>query len=263
MQARPDFMNTVFSVGYWAFVTITTILLFLGALLIWLLTAPFDPTRYLLHRYTCWWAQLYLRCLPGCRLQVEGREKIVPGTPYVLVANHQSAADIMALSALAVSFKWISNNANFRIPFIGWNMYLNAYIRVEPGHPESVHKTMQRCRRWLEQGVPPLWFPEGRRSPTGEMQHFHGGAFRLAAECGCAVVPIVIEGTQAVYRGWRVAAFPGRIQIRVLDPVTLAEVGGTADGLREHVWNRMKQAQTAIREQPADKVAAMVSRPAD
>ena len=68
-------------------------------MLIWALTAPFDPARSLLHRYTCWWAQLYLRCLPGCRIHVEGREKIAPHTPYVLVANHQSAADIMALSA--------------------------------------------------------------------------------------------------------------------------------------------------------------------
>jgi 1-acyl-sn-glycerol-3-phosphate acyltransferase len=249
-------MSTLLSVCYWTFVGGTAIPLYFGALLIWALTAPFDPRRSLLHRYTCWWAQLYLRCLPGCQLEVEGREKIVPHTPYVLVANHQSAADIMALSALAVPFKWISKKANFRIPFIGWNMYLNGYIKVEPGNPESVHVTMALCRRWLARGVPSLWFPEGQRSPTGELLRFHGGAFRLAAECGCAVVPIVIEGTGKMYRGWRVAVFPGRILIRVLDPVTLAEAGDTADELREHVYRRMRRVLMELRGQQVEEETA-------
>src|SRR5438046_1662725 len=118
-------MRTVFTACYWTLMGVLALVLFPGAVLIWCLTAPFDPTRSLLHRYTCWWAQLYLRCLPGCRLEVEGREKIRTGTAYVLVANHQSAADVMALSALAVPFKWISKKENFRIPLIGWNMSLN------------------------------------------------------------------------------------------------------------------------------------------
>lgn len=240
-------MSILFSLGYWTFVGVTAIPLYLGALLIWSVATPFDPSRSLLHRYTCWWARLYLRCLPGCQLQVEGREKIAPQTAYVLVANHQSAADIMALSALAVPFKWISKKENFHIPFIGWNMYLNGYIRVEPGNPQSVLTTMERCRYWLGRGVPPLWFPEGQRSSTGALLHFHGGAFRLAVECGCAVVPIVVDGTLGVYRGWRVVTFPGPIRIRVLDPVTPAEAGGNADGLCEHVWNRMKLGLMAMR----------------
>ena len=241
-------MSTLFSLGYWTFAAGSSSLLYLGAVLIWSVTIPFDPTRSLLHRYTCWWGQLYLRCLPGCRVQVEGIEKIKPNTAYVLVANHQSAADILALSALSVPFKWISKKENFHIPFVGWNMSLNEYIYVEPGNHEGVHTTMTSCKSWLAQGVPVLWFPEGQRSFTGELLPFHGGAFRLAAECGCAVVPIVVEGTLAVFPDWRVAAFPGRILIRVLNPITLAEAGGTAEGLRDHVWKRMKETQLALRE---------------
>ena len=245
-------MSALFSICYWTFVGGTAIPLYFGALLIWSLTAPFDQTRSLLHRYTCWWAQIYLRCLPGCRFEIEGRDKIAPHSSYVLVANHQSSADIMALSALVVPFKWISKQSNFRIPFIGWNMVLNGYIPVEPGNPEGVHTTMECCRNWLKRGVSSLWFPEGQRSLTGELLSFHGGAFRLAAECGCAVVPIVVEGTVRVYRGWRVAPCPGRIRIWVLDPVTLAEAGGSVDGLREEVWNRMSRMLTTLRGQPAE-----------
>ncbi len=151
--------------------------LFLRALVIWAVTVPFDATRSLLHRYSCWWAQLQLRCLPGCQIQIEGAEKIAPGTAYVLIANHQSTADIMALSALYVRFKWVSKRENFRIPFIGWNMYLNGYVKVDRGNRESVRKTMEHCRMWQRRGVSTLWFPEGQRSPTGELQRFHSGDF--------------------------------------------------------------------------------------
>ena len=85
---------------------------------------------------------------------------------------------------------------------------------------------MERCRRWLELGVPVLWFPEGTRSFSGALLRFHGGAFWLAAECRCAVVPIVVDRALAVYRGWTAVPFPGRIRVRVLHPVTLAEAGG-------------------------------------
>src|SRR5262245_18784361 len=123
-------MTGDFSILYWAYFTLSMIVLYSIAVLLGLVTLPFDPNRTLLHRYTCWWGLLYLRCLPGCRIRVEGRDKIVPGTAYVLVANHQSLTDIMALSALAVPCKWVSKKEVLRLPCIGWNMYLNQYVSV-------------------------------------------------------------------------------------------------------------------------------------
>jgi 1-acyl-sn-glycerol-3-phosphate acyltransferase len=247
-------MTILFSACYCAFAVGVTLLLFPGALLIWCLTAPFDPTGSLLHRYSCWWGQLYLRCLPGCQIKVEGRENIAPHTACVLIANHQSAADIFALSALALPFKWISKRGNFRIPVIGWNMRLNGYVCIEPGNAPSVERTMECCRSWLQRGVSTLWFPEGKRSPTGELQPFHGGAFRLAADFGCSVIPIVVEGTRTVYYRRTVSVSPRQIVVRVLAPITLAEVGGTAEGLRDLAWQRMRQALTELRSQLPKKL---------
>src|SRR3954466_1318599 len=168
-SARPGVLNALFSCCYWLFFGLSAVPLYGIALLIWALTKPFDPTRRILHRYTCWWAALYLRCIPGCRIQVEGREKLVPHTPYVLVVNHQSMADIMALSALGIDFKWVSKKEAFRAPFIGWNMYLNGYVKVDRGNLRNVARTMERCRQWLKRGIPLVMFPEGHRSRTGEM----------------------------------------------------------------------------------------------
>lgn len=244
-------MAWLFSAVYWLFLGTTSILLFLVALGIWALTAPFDPDRTLLHRYTCCWAQIYVRWLPGCRLCVEGRQKIAPRTPYVLVANHQSMTDIMALSALAVPFKWVSKKEAFRLPFIGWNMSLNRYVSVDRGNVRKVAKTLKACRHWLERRVPLLMFPEGHRSRTGELLKFHTGAFKLAADCGCAVVPVAVDGTLGIYRGARVSAFPGTIRIRVLDPITLDEAGGSVQRLRNLAQQRIAQALAEMRGRPA------------
>jgi 1-acyl-sn-glycerol-3-phosphate acyltransferase len=239
-------MNRLFSACYWLFFGLSAIVLFIGALGIWLVTLPFDRNRKLLHRYTCWWSRLYLLCLPGCRIHVEGREKITPGRPYVLVANHQAVTDIMALAALAVPFKWVSKKEVVRIPCIGWNMLLNQYVIVDRGNLRKVSGMMVVCRRWLERGVPLMMFPEGHRSPDGQIHKFHSGSFKLAAEANCPVVPIVVNGTRGIYQGLSVNR-PGLITIRVLEPLTVEDAGGKVDTLRDVVFERMTQALAEMR----------------
>jgi len=239
-------VRNLFSILYWIGLGGSAVVLYLGAVLIWLATMPFDRQRAILHRYTCWWATLYLRCLPGCRIVVEGREKIAPGKAYVLVANHQSMTDIMALSALAVPCKWVSKKEAFRLPCIGWNMYLNNYVCVDRGNIRNVRATLEECRAWLEHGVSLMMFPEGTRSKTGAMGEFHNGSFKLAAECDCPVVPIVVDGTFPIYKGLQVLPFPGTITIRVLDPITVAEAG-SANELCALAQERMKQELASLR----------------
>jgi 1-acyl-sn-glycerol-3-phosphate acyltransferase len=248
-------MRTLFSTCYWGYLSLTAIVLYLGALVLWAVTYLFDPTGRVLHRYTCWWATLYLRCLPGCRLRVEGRDKIRPGVAYLLCANHQSMTDIMALSALHVQFKWVSKKEAFRLPCIGWNMYLNRYICVDRGNIRNVRATMETCRSWLERGVPLMMFPEGKRSLDGELQEFHGGAFKLAFDTGCAVVPIVIDGTFPIFRGFQVCAFPGTVTIRVLDPIEVKEHGTDRHSLgkfTDDVFHCIKTELAEIRRRKAE-----------
>lgn len=242
-------MGKLFSIAYWTYLGVTSIVLYLIALLIWLVTMPFDPRRRWLHRYTCWWATLYLRCMPGCRIVVEGREKIAADQTYVMVANHQSMTDIMALSALAVPFKWVSKKETFSLPFIGWNMYLNDYVKVDRGNVRNVRATLEKCKDWLKRGVSLMMFPEGTRSKTGEMAEFHNGSFKLAADCSCPVLPIVVDGTFPIYRGLNVLCCPGTITIRVLDPITVAEAGGSANQLCHLVHDRMQQTLAMMRGQ--------------
>ncbi|MGE3804353.1 MAG: lysophospholipid acyltransferase family protein [Gemmataceae bacterium] len=239
-------MSAIFSICYWLFFALSAIVLFVPAVLIRLVTFR-DPTLTLLHRYTLWWSRMYLKVLPGCRLVVEGRERIPHNVACVLVANHQSSTDIMALGALAVPFKWVSKKEAFKLPFIGWNMWLNQYVSVDRGNVRSVRQTLAECRAWLGKGASLLMFPEGTRSKDGNMHEFHTGSFKLAIKADCPVVPIVVDGTFPIYQGWRVLPFPGTVTIRVLEPVSPAEAD-KADRLRDLVFTRMQQELASIRQ---------------
>jgi 1-acyl-sn-glycerol-3-phosphate acyltransferase len=131
-------------------------------------------------------------------------------------------------------FKWVSKASIFRIPFIGWNMWLNDYVGLERGDRESIKRMMARSRAHLDAGSPLLIFPEGTRSPDGVLQPFKEGAFKLACEAGCPLVPVAISGT---YRGLPKHGFMFRnrmeARVRVLAPLHPADHGNDPARLRE------------------------------
>ncbi len=188
-------MKQIGSLAFWIFVGVTSLLFFPIALLLWVVTAPFGPRKVALHRFTCFWASLYIWINPVWRVHVHGRHNIEHGHTYVLVANHLSLLDILIMFRLFRDFKWVSKVEVFKVPVIGWNMRLNGYIPLRRGDRESVVAMFAACRRTIAAGSSVMIFPEGTRSLTGEMRPFKLGAFELAQETRVPIVPIVIKGT--------------------------------------------------------------------
>jgi 1-acyl-sn-glycerol-3-phosphate acyltransferase len=222
-----------FSILYWAFVVVTMPVLFVGALAVFAVTVPFDRRRVALHLYSCAWATFYVVMNPLWRVRVGGREKLPWRGAAVIVANHLSLLDILVVYALFRPFKWVAKAELFRLPFLGWNMVLNDYVRIRRGDPESVRKMMEHCRRHLARGTPVLLFPEGTRSRDGRLQAFKDGAFRLAHDARCPVIPIAVSGTGEVLpKHGLVLRRRMRASVRVLSPIPARE-HATSDALRE------------------------------
>ena len=209
-----------FSFVYWAFAVVTMPLLFLGALLVFLVTVPFDRRRVAVHLYSCAWASLYVVANPLWRERFEGREKLPWKGAAVLVANHLSMLDILVLYGLFRPFKWVSKAEVFRVPCVGWNMWLNDYVAIRRGDRESIRQMMAHCRAHLARGSPIMIFPEGTRSRDGRLQPFKEGAFRLAFEARCPIIPIAVTGTgDALPKNGLVLRSRMRARVRVLDPI--------------------------------------------
>jgi len=188
-------MLAAFSALYWTFFALTLPVFFAGAVLVFLVTVPFDRRRVVLHLYTCAWASFYVYLNPIWRCRVLGRDRLPWKGPAVIVANHLSLIDILVLHRLYRPFKWVSKSSNFRLPFLGWNMRLNGYVPVTRGAADSVLRMLARCRELLGQGSPLLFFPEGTRSASGELGPFKEGAFLLAMEACVPVIPVAVSGT--------------------------------------------------------------------
>src|SRR3974390_1190866 len=118
----------------------------------------------------------------GVRVETEGLERLQPGTPYVLVANHLSYMDTpVLLSKLPVEFRFLAKKGLFQIPFLGWHLHRAGHIPVPREDPRASVKTLTKSAEMIRQrGISLLIFPEGGRSENGELQAFIDGAAYLA-----------------------------------------------------------------------------------
>ena len=188
-------MRAALSIAFYALVFASFPVFFAGALALFLITAPFDRRRVLLHLYACFWSCSYFYVHPRWRVRVVGRRRLPWRGAAVIVANHQSLVDFLVLGALYRPFRWVAKAEVFRVPFVGWTMRLAGHVGLERGAGGSIVRMMRRCRELLEAGVPVLLFPEGTRSEDGTLGRFRDGAFTLAAAVGCPVYPVVVTGT--------------------------------------------------------------------
>jgi len=240
----------VYNVLYWPYLLGTSALLFVPALLIWLVTF-WQKRRRLLHAYTSLWGAHYLAWAPFASVRVEGREQALRGGPCVYVSNHQSMVDILAAFALHLPYLWVSKVENFYTPFLGWTMWLNRYVPVRRGHLPSIRKMLRRCEARLREGQSLFVFPEGTRSPNGEVQRFFRGAFWIAVRNDVPIVPVIIEGTGGILPKRSFLIAPQAVVARILPPIHPRDFDKNDRKLRDHVHDVMTRELGLLRAPPA------------
>jgi 1-acyl-sn-glycerol-3-phosphate acyltransferase len=213
-------LNRIIAVFFIAFVAATSAFFFCVALVIWFLTVLVDKRLVLLHLFSSFWASVYLWAMPAWSVRVQGRNTVRLRDRYLIVSNHQSALDILVAFRLYFPFKWVSKAEVFKIPFIGWNMYLNRYIKLKRGDKKGIAKMFVDCEKALAEGNSLFFFPEGTRSETGSLKPFKSGAFILAKKMAVPILPVVINGTRDALPKHSLN-FHGshKVRIRVLEPV--------------------------------------------
>lgn len=188
-------------------------------LLVWLFTFWWDRRRVAIHFISTFWAWLFQAIVPYWKLELEGREKIPWNRPVVLVSNHRSQVDILAIAKIRRPFKWTSKTENFKMPFVGMVLRLTRSIPVDRNSLRSGSKLISRAQAEIASGSSILLFPEGTRSRTGEMRIFKEGAFFLAKRSECPIIPIVHTGSENTFPGNSWIMGRAHIRIRVLDEI--------------------------------------------
>jgi 1-acyl-sn-glycerol-3-phosphate acyltransferase len=238
--------NTIAALWTW-FVLAACLTLFMPIIVLWRIVGwPFDRMNYFGGRLFRQAGAMTVRLTPRWHFAVRGALPVDPRLPYIVVANHESFADMLLLCLLPWEMKFFSKIEIMWIPILGWSMWAARDVGVKRGRAVSARLAMAACRERLRYHVSVVIFPEGTRSPTSEMLPFKDGAFRLAVDSGVPILPLAIYGTRnAIARhDWRINAATATVE--VLPPIPTAgvnqqELKQLVRATIETARNRMRQ----------------------
>jgi 1-acyl-sn-glycerol-3-phosphate acyltransferase len=220
-EASPAAVRTLLAI-------ITCIELFLVASLgfvfvaiVYIFTRPFDSRRIASGKALRLVAHSAALFSPMWRFKIHGQlpTKLSPKT--VCVSNHCSHTDVFLICHVPWEMKWLAKRSLFKLPFIGWGMWLVGDVGVDRGSAKAL-AALDECKTWLERGVPVMIFPEGTRSKTGQTQPFKDGAFKLAIDTGADVLPMAVAGTEHALskHDWRPGFARGVLRVGTPIPTT-------------------------------------------
>ena len=190
-------------------------------------------------------------------IEISGRENMDANQVYVIVSNHQSLADIPLLSHLRLDTKWLAKAELFRVPLVGWMMRMAGDVPVDRNLPRQGAKAMLRCAKYLRQHISVVFFPEGGRSPDGEVQAFNEGAFQLAIREKIPILPLVVEGTgKALPSKTWLWGKSRDIQLRVLEAIPVEgwgakESAALRDTVRQKIVDELERVRMIARNSAA------------
>jgi 1-acyl-sn-glycerol-3-phosphate acyltransferase len=245
-------MHILKSLWVWLSSITFVLLAFPVAILLWLVSLPFDRRRLMNNRWMIIQGIVLTKMSPFWKVTVEGREKIDNKQAYIIIPNHQSMLDIVFFNMLRHRLRWVSKIEIFRVPLVGQEMRMVKYIEIERGNKQSVIKMMEKCVSSLHEGISIVIFPEGTRSLNGEIGRFKTGAFQLAIKTDKPLLPVLIDGTGDILpkKGMIFGKYRN-VRLRVLDPIFPGQFGtGDPDELAVRVQSMMVDAMKELRSEP-------------
>lgn len=136
--------------------------------------------------------------------------------PSVIISNHQSHLDLMAIMMLTPNLIILTKNWVWHNPFYG------IVIRYADFFPiTDTDQMMQNLMEKVKKGYSVMIFPEGTRSADCRIQRFHRGAFYLAEQLGLDILPVFIDGFGKVLPKTSWYLHPGHMSLEVMQRETI------------------------------------------
>ena len=225
-------------IGGFFFVTLSLLAVFRIAVLKWdreRVMGTWIPTWYRIMSATLGWA-----------MPVEGEEGFETFRPAVVVINHQSNLDIVLWArffprqTVVVGKKQIK-----KIPVFGYIYQGTKNILIDRDNAERARRSLEEAARRINGERLNVWMaPEGHRNLGAEMLPFKKGAFYLAIAAQVPILPVVVGPVWTVLDAHRAMLRPGRVSVKVLDPISTAGLG---DGDVDALCARVRTAMNVVR----------------
>jgi 1-acyl-sn-glycerol-3-phosphate acyltransferase len=183
----------------------------------------FGEKSRILHGFARFWSWLIMKTILS-PVTVTGLEKIDTSRAHVYAVTHASALDIPVLYVyLPFQFRILFKKELLSYPIIGWHLRRSGQVCIDQQKPTQSIAHIRSAVKSLQGGMPLVIFPEGGRTPDGEIKPFMQGAFYLAIKAQVDIVPIALAGTFELLpmNTYHIKSRP--LEMRLGQPITTAE----------------------------------------
>lgn len=182
------------------------------------------------------WARGLLKAW-GVEVEAEHLERLPETGPYIIMANHQSHADVPILFAsLPLIPGFLAKKELARIPFLSMALRAGGHVLIDRSDRGSARKALKVAAGEIQSGKTIAVFPEGTRGDSDALGEFKKGGFLIAKKAAVPVVPVGIVGSRAVWHRDEWLPRKGRVSVRVGEMITPERVRAlSVDGLSECV----------------------------
>jgi 1-acyl-sn-glycerol-3-phosphate acyltransferase len=182
----------------------------------------FDRSGRRLHWFSHAWSWLIMKTILS-PVKVTGLDKIDISQPHVYAVNHASALDIPVLyTYLPFQFRIAFKKELLSYPVVGWQLKRSGQVCIDQQNPAHSISSIRAALKGLKAGLPLVIYPEGGRTPDGEIKPFLAGAFFLAIKAQVDVVPVALVGTYELLPmdTYHIKCRP--LEMRVGEPISTA-----------------------------------------
>ncbi len=131
--------------------------------------------------------------LMGKRLRIEGRNQFKKGEKYILLANHASMFDIIAIMAFYPNVSWFGHERLLRIPLLKQMLIMTDYIPMKISNVTNTRKMLVSLEEKAMKNTIAI-FPEGTRTLDGKLNSFYRGFIHLLRATGHDILPVTLNG---------------------------------------------------------------------
>lgn len=209
----------------------------------------------LLGRLSRMWCR-WILWASGVDVYAEGAHHVGVDRPQIIVSNHQSWYDVFAVGAVVPKhFRFVGKKELDRIPVFGHAWRAAGHISIDRRNRQTAIESLRSAEAALRSDNSALiMFPEGTRSPTGQLARFKKGAFMLAFESGVELVPAAVIGSRDVMSKSSLRVTSRPIILRFgdpVDPAAYADPDDLIDDVRARVATLLSGSDqgSAIRDQ--------------